>query len=359
MRHLSKTTWLFCLMALMGACSSEGSSQSSLISSLNTDERKECDEAVAFCEEKLAKDEGEADAREACKELLYECAVVQKTPEHEGALGCLHYYENNTDAEVFLYNDEKSKDKDADSCPSKEAVCDEAKDFCFSEEGEYTHPICKWADIAEEGCNWESSEKPGNSEPRACTAVMKAGVVIDVYSKVGVITNASATVSRGKDGETLYGIHRDMNGSLVGLYEAQGPFTIEVSAPGYKTRTVDVTLERDECHVITQTLDVTLAENGQEPICTAVAIPGLVVEVLNASGERVFEGISVTATASGSAVQLGLNVHNDTFEGLREGSYSVAVNVPGYDESFDYEVTIELGSDGCHPETETITVQLD
>ena len=104
------------------------------------------------------------------------------------------------------------------------------------------------------GCG--SKEDTGEVEDIACTASIEFSVYVTVYDEdAKVIENASVSYSS----EDISG---DCEMDSVGGYycgeEQSGDVTISVSAEGYVATEETVTVEADECHVITEMLDITL-----------------------------------------------------------------------------------------------------
>jgi len=98
-----------------------------------------------------------------------------------------------------------------------------------------------------------------------CTLEAKAG--LNVYVKLG---NSSTSTTDGvtivaKSGnytETLMPLQNNTNPSFAGAYEKAATYILTVSKSGYKTYTSkQITVDRDCCHVIPQTLNIALQPN--------------------------------------------------------------------------------------------------
>ena len=109
------------------------------------------------------------------------------------------------------------------------------------------------------GCG--SKEDTGELEELVCTASIEFSVYVTVYDEAGeVIDNASVSY-----------ISDEMSGaceadSIGGHYcgeEQSGDVTISVSAEGYVDAEETVNVEADECHVITEYLDIRLATSAE------------------------------------------------------------------------------------------------
>ena len=104
------------------------------------------------------------------------------------------------------------------------------------------------------GCG--SKDDTGELEELACTASIEYSVYVTVYDEDGkVIENASVSYSS----DAMSGdCEMDSVGGHYCGEEQSGDVTIFVSAEGYVDTEQTVTVEADECHVITEMLDVTL-----------------------------------------------------------------------------------------------------
>ena len=119
--------------------------------------------------------------------------------------------------------------------------------------------IMSFAFIALLGCG--SKEDTGEvEEDIACTPSIEFAVYVKVYDEGGtVIDNASVSYSS----EEMSG---DCDTDSVGGHycgqELPGEITVFVSAEGFVSTEETVTAEADECHVITEELDITLTAEG-------------------------------------------------------------------------------------------------
>jgi hypothetical protein len=98
-----------------------------------------------------------------------------------------------------------------------------------------------------------------------CTLEAKAG--LNVYVKLGNSTTSitegvTVTATSGNYTETVMPLPNNNNPSFAGAYEKAATYILTVSKPGYKTYTSNqITVDRDCCHVIPQTLNVVLQPN--------------------------------------------------------------------------------------------------
>jgi hypothetical protein len=92
-----------------------------------------------------------------------------------------------------------------------------------------------------------------------CTAELRTSVLATVVDQFNAPL-AGATATYQVDGGPTQVISCDqfwIGTCLVG-YEVSGAFTIAVSRPGYTTSSASVTVDRDECHVITEYVTLVL-----------------------------------------------------------------------------------------------------
>ena len=104
------------------------------------------------------------------------------------------------------------------------------------------------------GCG--SKEDSGEIDDIACTASIEFSVYATIYNEAGeVIENASVSYSA----EAMSGdCEVDSIGGHYCGEEQSGEVTILVSAEGYVDAEETVTVGADQCHVITENLDITM-----------------------------------------------------------------------------------------------------
>lgn len=95
-----------------------------------------------------------------------------------------------------------------------------------------------------------------------CTTEARASVQLTVVDAAGnTIAGASAEYTIESEQWPAPQPCEDLGGdTLVCGWEVEDTFHIEVSAPGYATETVEVDVFADECHVITELVEVTLQD---------------------------------------------------------------------------------------------------
>ena len=114
-------------------------------------------------------------------------------------------------------------------------------------------------DVQEDICHVITEELTLQLLPVDCTAEAVASVLLEVVDEEGVpIPDATATWS-SLDGDTDAQDCVSHAEGLVCGYEVAGQIELEASAPGYASETYEVTVEEDECHVITESVSLTLA----------------------------------------------------------------------------------------------------
>jgi hypothetical protein len=88
-----------------------------------------------------------------------------------------------------------------------------------------------------------------------CTEEARPSVMVDVEDESGaLITDAVVEVDAGDGVEDCWG----QAGEFACGTEQAGDLDILVSAEGFESQTVTVTVEADECHVLTEDLVVVL-----------------------------------------------------------------------------------------------------
>lgn len=88
-----------------------------------------------------------------------------------------------------------------------------------------------------------------------CSEEARVSVSVVVLDALGA--DAADAVVEYDDGRGIEPCHA-IEGVYSCAYEVEGDIDISVSAPNYVSQTVTVTVESDECHVITEDLDIEL-----------------------------------------------------------------------------------------------------
>ncbi len=111
-------------------------------------------------------------------------------------------------------------------------------------------------------CNLDEQE---TSDPVFCTTEARPGLEITVKDAANTDTFlVSGITVIAKDNnytETL--ISLPDRGSFIGAYERTGTYTIMVSGDGYETytSTIPIIVDKDICHVITESREIILQPN--------------------------------------------------------------------------------------------------
>lgn len=142
--------------------------------------------------------------------------------------------------------------------------------------------------------NWFAPEEvkgPIPGELVACTTELRMGlsVTIDLQGDTDQTgTACDATVLAMSDGyEELLEPRPSDNPDqciFVGAPERPGNYLIEASLAGYRGADAKTTVYHDECHVITEEIDMTLTSATDPTFCTAQVVPSLAVNVSSFDG---------------------------------------------------------------------------
>jgi hypothetical protein len=189
---------------------------------------------------------------------------------------------------------------------------------------------------------------------RDCTLMAVSSVTLNVENEAGARISGSTATYSVDGGEPVACEALGGNGDFVCGWEVAGDLTITASAPGYQEASQTVTVEADECHVVTEELTLTL----QEAECNDDAVlPSIRVTVVGSTGESLSD-VWVAYTPEGAEDP------NDCYEtggvwlcGQEEsGTFTVAAGAGGH-QTESVEVTV--GHDECHVITEDVTFELD
>lgn len=91
----------------------------------------------------------------------------------------------------------------------------------------------------------------------ACTAELRTSVLVTVVDQFSAPLSG-VTVTYQVNGGTTQSQAHEFNGTYGIAFEVSGLFTIAASKPGYTTSSGSVTVNRDECHVITERITLML-----------------------------------------------------------------------------------------------------
>jgi hypothetical protein len=194
------------------------------------------------------------------------------------------------------------------------------------------------------------------TDDQACTDIAIASATVTVTDDAGAPI-ADATVEWSVDGVTWAACDE---GGAAGAYrcgwEQAGELRIRASAAGYVAGEGDVSVPMDDqnCHVVGQSLTLTLAADVD---CTAELRPSVIATVAGASGEAL-TGVAVTWLRDGGEPAPCVDQGEAGWWCADElaGRFVIAASADGHGPA---SVTIDVGEDECHVITEAVTLTLD
>jgi hypothetical protein len=131
-------------------------------------------------------------------------------------------------------------------------------------------------------------------EEIVCTTEMRSSVSLLVHDDSGAVI-PDTTVSYTVDGGVSKPCESWTAGEWVCGWEEAGSFEITAVAPGFDPKVVEVVVEADVCHVISQVADVVLV-----PTCgEADPAPSVIATVAGSSGESLAD-VAVVYSQNGS-----------------------------------------------------------
>lgn len=188
----------------------------------------------------------------------------------------------------------------------------------------------------------------------ACTEIAIASVVVNVGADDGAAITPTITYSVG--GADPVACDSFADGQYTCGYEVAGDLTIRVEAEGYDAQEQVVTVVSGECHVVTETLDVTLARTDVD--CTDVELPSVIATVAGSSGEAL-TGVQVAYREGDTAADIACDDRGD-------GSWACGAEVAGIllvtavaDGHAAESVEVDVAADECHVFTENVAFELD
>ncbi len=145
-------------------------------------------------------------------------------------------------------------------------------------------------------------------------------------------------------------------GAYLCGHEVEGDLLIRVQAEGYQDHAETVTVTADECHVLTEHLEVIL-----QPLdCTDEEIPSVIAYVVDAAGD------DIPDAAVEYVPQDELWTAPEPCEPLAQGGFvcgyeydgfiDLWAEAPGFESGY---AAVEVGADECHVITEEYTFVLD
>ena len=101
--------------------------------------------------------------------------------------------------------------------------------------------------------------KKMNEEPVFCTEEFRYGLSVYVQDQKGVpVTGAVISVDAVNSQQQVQNFEGGESGRYYGLGEREGYYNFTIEKPGFFPYVETVKLEKDQCHVISQTRTVTL-----------------------------------------------------------------------------------------------------
>ncbi len=198
----------------------------------------------------------------------------------------------------------------------------------------------------------------GCPQPTNCTTEARSSVSVNVVDENGEpILNAELTYS--VDGGPSLDCEIFGDGSSVCGWEASGEIAITATAQGYQSASETVTVESDECHVISESLTLTLTEVQCPP-----PGPSVIAEV---SAEGYPDGTlpndaHIWVSDGTSEVPIECWVQGDAESGVQyacgeglAGDLEIWGEAPGFGSEI---VSVHVDADECGPITENIGLLL-
>lgn len=192
-------------------------------------------------------------------------------------------------------------------------------------------------------------------EPVVCTDLAAASVQVHLEDEQGApITGAAVTWNQADAIGPAEDCLEMQAGDYTCGYEVEGALVVSISAPGFADETVTVEVSADECHVITEQVDVILEALD----CTTEALPAVELTVVDGQGAEV-TGADPQWSADGGATWASCDpAHDNVYQCAFETSGEIALSI---DDAGPYEPwsdTVTVAHDGCHPITEAVTATL-
>lgn len=115
---------------------------------------------------------------------------------------------------------------------------------------------------------------PGCGPPDvACTDIAVASLAVAVEDAAGAPVTDATVTAQHEDEAPLFCASSDDGTYVCEHYEVAGAFTVRATKPGFVEARADVTVEEDECHVIPESVVLTLVEDDAG-CCCAYVKPG-------------------------------------------------------------------------------------
>jgi hypothetical protein len=188
-------------------------------------------------------------------------------------------------------------------------------------------------------------------EEIVCTTEMRSSVSLLVHDDSGAVI-PDTTVSYTVDGGVSKPCESWTAGEWVCGWEEAGSFEITAVAPGFDPKVVEVVVEADVCHVISQVADVVLV-----PTCgEADPAPSVIATVAGSSGESLAD-VAVVYSQNGSP-EVACQPDGDTWTcgWGSSGTFAVTASAGGH---VPETQTVEVAAIGCGVDTQWLEFQLD
>ncbi len=188
------------------------------------------------------------------------------------------------------------------------------------------------------------------NEPHTCTAEERSSVTVDLVDPEGNPIEGASVEFLWED------IIEDCSdlggGAYICGWEQGGEITVFADAEGYEPNEAILEVASDECHVITETLEITLETID----CTTEVVTSVEVEV--SDNDFPIEGAEVAWSYQDTDMlpilceEAGGGIYHCGEEA--EGALEITVQ---HESRVAYEV-VEVGADECHVITEFILIDL-
>jgi len=182
-----------------------------------------------------------------------------------------------------------------------------------------------------------------------------ASVTVSVADEEGAAV-ADATVRFSVDGGDFSSCD-SVGDSWACGWEVAGDITIEVAAPGFETQTASAQIEDGECHVVSQSLDIILL-----PIdCTGEVVSSVLLTLTDNEGTLFEPGSGAWAQWGLADVDMPPQACGPSNDGRWEcgveqsGPFEIMAGKIGH---YTASTTVDVASDGCHPITEEVELEL-
>ena len=187
-----------------------------------------------------------------------------------------------------------------------------------------------------------------------CTAEARSSISLTIVDDAGMqITDAIASYS--VDGGAVRDCEGFGGGALVCGWEEAGEFTVTVDALGYGAKTFTQMVEADECHVVTEVVELVLS-----PIdCTAQEVPSIEVTVTDVQGLDVTSGdVMWNMAAEDDLPEPCHHQSGNVWTCADEVSGELAVEIVNAGPYVDYRHLVTVDADECHVITESLAAVL-